>query len=125
MRDRWTQAVLAVDQSMVDVDAVDLDAMLDDRSCRRLISAFGIGFVLPGFEIPLERLRYGRIVVVVDDSAAGRMVGARVVSFLRRYLAPVVENGLVYEARIGSLRGMSEEEFARAVLLESRNIVQI
>jgi DNA gyrase/topoisomerase IV subunit B len=71
MRDRFTQAVLPVSHKIVRGLGTELDTVLGNMDFVGLVGAFGIGIgiaSMPEAEVfQMERLRYGRIILVTDE----------------------------------------------------------
>lgn len=98
-RDRMTQAVLTIDASISEIEALGINEVLDDSQVRSVIACLGVGISLgPGCGLSLDALRYRRIVIVTDASPEGRHIREQVVAFFRLYNAAVIEAGFVFLA---------------------------
>ena len=100
LRDRFTQAVLPVNASIQDADVVPLMDLLDDYNFRRLVCSFGVGFSLNGRGIPIERMRYGKVIVLHDESPKGKMVAGRVLTIFRLHFPELIDAGTIYTATV-------------------------
>ncbi|MEZ0326818.1 MAG: hypothetical protein ACAH95_13030, partial [Fimbriimonas sp.] len=114
--DRFTQAVLEIDEPVVDVEKNELDVILDNESYKSIIAALGIGICLAdGAGLNVIARRYGKVVLV--DSVA-----AELLPFLRKYVGPLLAVGAVYHAPLET-SGISEQEFAKQVMTPSTRIL--
>jgi DNA gyrase/topoisomerase IV subunit B len=129
VRDRFTQAVLSIDETIVDGDGT-LDEVLDNENFKIIVASLGAGFWLDGssesISFDLDRLRYGKIVVAFDDGPEGIHIRTQVVSLLTRFMFPVVASDFVSTPAINPSEGMSEVEFSRAIMSpQTRNLLPI
>jgi Ser/Thr protein kinase RdoA (MazF antagonist) len=120
-RDRMTQAVLFLSDNMVDLGTVEIDAMLDDEDCKSLIACLGIGLDLgfgPGGEtgFDLNYLRYGKVILAMDDSPEGTHVRKQALALITTYMEPMVKAGHVYTMHLGELKDVPDTEFERIVM---------
>ena len=101
-RDRLTQAVLEIESEIVDGRACELDRILDDETFKSLIASIGVGIDISeswlggASLLQLDDLRYGKIILVFDETPQGRQTKDRLLLLLRRFLAPLIATGRVY-----------------------------
>ncbi len=127
-RSMFIQAVLEIDDSILEVQGAPFDKVLNDTEVKSIISSLGAGFVLvPGQNLlGLENLRYGEIIIVTEPTNEGRHVMKQVLSFMHKYMNPVMSAGHVYVVPSQDWSSMMPEEFeAKVMTLETREIVQI
>ena len=110
-RDRFTQAVLPLDQSFSFTGELIDD--LDNTTNQSLIAAVGTGI----FDtIDLSNLRYQKIILVDEDSDEVRAITGQEKLFFNHYMRTVVDNGSLL-APITPLRpDLTQEEFDENVL---------
>jgi DNA gyrase subunit B len=114
-RDRLTQAVLVIDKTIACGDDA-WDALSND-SCQSIIAALGVG--IADKPLDMERLRYGRVIVVTDQSEEGLRIRNEVLRFLDTYSRPVLEEGHIFLPE----PGVTPEEFEIQVLnAETRHL---
>lgn len=118
VRDRSSQAVLDIDSDIIPIDGADIDRVLDDENVKSIVASLGAGIALvePHVGFALERLRYGKIILVMDGSEAGRHIRSQIIMFLHQYMAPVITAGRVFATPEEDWGTMSDEEFEARVM---------
>ncbi|GHH70292.1 DNA gyrase subunit B [Streptomyces sulfonofaciens] len=95
-RDPMYQAILPIRGKILNVEKARVDKILHNQEIQALISAFGTG-VHEDFDI--ERLRYHKIILMADADVDGQHINTLLLTFLFRFMRPLVEAGHVFLSR--------------------------
>ncbi|MFJ4847509.1 MULTISPECIES: DNA topoisomerase (ATP-hydrolyzing) subunit B [unclassified Streptomyces] len=90
------QAILPIRGKILNVEKSRIDKILQNTEIQALISAFGTG-VHEDFDI--SRLRYHKIILMADADVDGQHINTLLLTFLFRFMRPLVEAGHVYLSR--------------------------
>ncbi|GHJ40264.1 DNA gyrase subunit B [Streptomyces sp. TS71-3] len=90
------QAILPIRGKILNVEKARVDKILLNQEIQALISAFGTG-VHEDFDI--ERLRYHKIILMADADVDGQHINTLLLTFLFRFMRPLVEAGHVFLSR--------------------------
>ena len=95
-RDRSIQAILPLRGKILNVERVAEHRALSAETIQSLITAIGTGV---GDEFDLEKARYHKIIIMTDADVDGAHIRILLLTFLYRYMKPMIDAGYVYVAQ--------------------------
>lgn len=97
-RDRMGQAVLPVDDSIAKIKGSELGDLLDDDNIKSIIASLGVGISMGRGRglLDLSCLRYGKVIIVCDETAAGIHIRAQIVTFFKRFNRPIMDRRRIF-----------------------------
>lgn len=95
-RDRTTQAILPLRGKVLNAEQASKSKVLSNKELSNIVDALGCGL---GEDLDLGKLRYHKVVLLMDADADGLHIATLLLTFFYRYLRPLVDGGYVYIAQ--------------------------
>jgi DNA gyrase/topoisomerase IV subunit B len=81
---------------VLNTEQASLQKVLSNKELQDVVSALGCGV---GADIKLERLRYHKIILLMDADSDGHHISTLLLTFFYRHLQPLIAGGFVYLAQ--------------------------
>ncbi len=95
-RDRKTQAILPLRGKVLNAEQASLKKILGNKELNDIVQALGCGI---GKDFDLARLRYHKIILLMDADSDGHHIATLLLTFFYRTMQPLITEGYVYLAQ--------------------------
>ena len=95
-RDRATQAILPLRGKVLNAEQATLKKVMDNKELSNVVQAVGCGV---GEALDISKLRYHKIILLMDADSDGHHISTLLLTFLYRYMRPLIEEGYVFIAQ--------------------------
>jgi len=95
-RDRHFQAILPIRGKILNTEHARLDKILGNAEVRAIVTAMGTGI---GKDFDLSKARYHTLGLLTDADVDGKHIRVLLLTFLFRYMRPLIDAGYVYIPR--------------------------
>jgi len=95
-RERKTQAILPLRGKVLNTEQASLQKVMVNKELQDLVSALGCGV---GADFKIERLRYHKIILLMDADSDGHHISTLLMTFFYRHLTQLIKEGYVYLAQ--------------------------
>ncbi|NKD87274.1 DNA topoisomerase IV subunit B [Haematospirillum sp. 15-248] len=94
-RNRETQAILPLRGKILNVASASAEKLRANQELQDLVEALGCG---PGNRYDLEKLRYGKVIIMTDADVDGAHIASLLMTFFYREMPCLIEDGRLYLA---------------------------
>lgn len=95
-RDRRVQAILPLRGKVLNAEQAGLSKVAENKELRDVVEALGCGL---GSQCDPERMRYHKVVLLMDADSDGHHICTLLLTFFYRYLRPIIDAGRLYVAQ--------------------------
>ena len=95
-RDRRTMAVLPLRGKVLNVESATAKKVAENKELADIVSALGCGL---GRDCDASALRYGKVILLMDADSDGHHIATLLLTFLYRFMKPLIDEGRIYIAQ--------------------------
>ena len=95
-RDRQTQAILPLRGKVLNAEQANDRKVMANQELADIVKAIGCGL---GADYDESKLRYHKIILLMDADSDGHHIATLLLTFFYRYLKPLIDGGYVYIAQ--------------------------
>jgi DNA gyrase subunit B/topoisomerase-4 subunit B len=95
-RDRTKQAILPLRGKVLNAESASIAKVLENKELSDLVTALGCG-IGKGFD--LDKLRYGRVIILADADSDGHHIATLLLTFIYRHMPHLIRASKVYLAQ--------------------------
>ena len=95
-RDRRTQAILPLRGKVLNAEQASLEKIVNNKELSAVVDALGCG-LQENYEH--EKLRYGKIILLMDADSDGHHIATLLLTFFYRYMPRLIEDGHLFIAQ--------------------------
>lgn len=120
-RNRETQAILPLKGKLMNTERASLDRIMNYEGIKNMTLALGTGV---GETFDISKLRYHKVIIMSDADVDGAHIMTLHLTFLFRYMRPLIEGGHVYIARPPLYKvSWGKKNFEYTYTEEERNLI--
>lgn len=95
-RNRMIQAILPLRGKVLNAEQATMSKLMKNEELSNIVEALGCGM---GGDFREDRLRYNRIILLMDADSDGHHIATLLLTFFFRHLKPLIDKGYVYIAQ--------------------------
>jgi DNA gyrase subunit B/topoisomerase-4 subunit B len=95
-RDREVQAILPLRGKVLNAEQAGIKKVLENKELQDIVSALGTGI---GRDFELARIRYGKVILLMDADSDGNHIATLLLTFFYRFLPELIHHGRLYIAQ--------------------------
>ncbi len=111
-RNRKFQAILPLRGKVLNAEQASLSKVSANKELSNIVQALGCGL---GDKLNLARLRYRKVILLMDADSDGHHIATLLLTFFFRYMRPLIDEGVIYIAQPPLYRLDTKSETAWAL----------